>query len=79
MTLSHKNCIFFNFLSESLKTDTEDLPDQIETSVQFSQIKAKQIKEHHLRMNCVPGTVLRRGIYGARKDSFLKNLDITGI
>ena len=44
MTLSHKNCIFFNFLSESLKTDTEDLPDQIETSVQFSQIKAKQIQ-----------------------------------
>ena len=42
MTLSHKNCIFLNFLSESLKTDTEDLPDQIETGVQFSQIKAKQ-------------------------------------
>ena len=42
MTLSHKNCIFLNFLSESLKTDTEDLPDQIETGVQFSQTKAKQ-------------------------------------
>ena len=28
-----------------LREDTEDLPDQIETGVQFSQIKAKQINK----------------------------------
>ena len=70
MTLSHKNCIFKNVLSESLKTNTEDLPDQIETSVQSVKLKLNKQKKHGLRMNCVPGTVLRLGIYGARQDSF---------
>ena len=79
MTLSHKNCIFKNLLSESLKMNTEDLPDQIETSVQSVKLKQNKQKKTRPEDELCARHRTKTGNLWCKTGFFFLNLDITDI